>query len=117
MRQPTDSKRRMCYNAEEHIKHIVQGCTILVPSEYTNRHSEVAGYIQWTICKPIGLKVTDKYCEHARERIINVNGTTTRIMWDVPATTDRTILANRPDILLHDKKREDLPADRYSLTS
>jgi hypothetical protein len=27
-------------------------------------------------------------------------------MWDVPAITDRTILANRPDILLHDKKEK-----------
>jgi len=33
-------------------------------------------------------------------------------MWDVPATTDRTILANRPVILLHDKKEKTcLPID------
>jgi len=61
MKQSTDSKRRMCYIAEERIKYIVQGCTILVPSEYINRHSKVAGYIHWTICKRIGLKVTDRY--------------------------------------------------------
>jgi hypothetical protein len=27
-------------------------------------------------------------------------------MWDVPFVTDRTIVANRPDILLHDKKEK-----------
>jgi len=32
----------MCYKAEEHIKHVVQ-CTTLAPSEYTNRHTKVAG--------------------------------------------------------------------------
>jgi len=32
-----------------------------------------------------------------------VNGTT---VWDVPVITDRTILANRPDIVLHDKKEK-----------
>ena len=27
-------------------------------------------------------------------------------MWDVPVITDRTTLANRPDIILHDKKEK-----------
>jgi len=45
MKQPNDSKHRMCCKAEEHIKHEVAGCTTLVPSEYTNRHNNVAGYI------------------------------------------------------------------------
>jgi len=44
MKQPTDSKCRMCCKAE-HIKHIVLGCKTLAPSEYTNRHNKVAGYI------------------------------------------------------------------------
>ena len=74
-----------------------------MPSEYTIRHNKAAGYIHWTICKHMGLQVTDKYCEHTiPERAINVNGTV--IVWDVAAVTDRTILANRPDILLHDKE-------------
>ena len=59
----------------------------------------------------MGLQVTDRNYEHIPETAINVNGTT--IMWDVPVTTDRTILANRPDTLL----REDLPTDRYGHTS
>jgi hypothetical protein len=50
----------------------------------------------------MGLQVTDKYCEHIPERVINVSGIV--IMWDVAAVTDRTILANRPDIVLHDKE-------------
>jgi len=41
------------------------------------------------------------YYEHMPERVINYNGTTT--VWDVAVITDRTILANRPDVVLHDK--------------
>jgi hypothetical protein len=67
-----DSKCRMCYKAEEHIKRIVVGCTTLAPSEYTNRHKKMAGYIHWAICKHLGLQVTGKYYEHVRESIINV---------------------------------------------
>ena len=64
MKLPMDDKFRMCYKVEEHMKHIVAGCTTLAPSEYTSRHNEVAGYIQWKICKHMGLHVTDKYYRH-----------------------------------------------------
>jgi hypothetical protein len=47
--------------AEKHTKYIVAGCTTLAPFEYTNRHNNVAGYIQWTISKLSGLQGTDKY--------------------------------------------------------
>ena len=50
----------------------------------------------------MSLHVTGKYYERIPERVINVSGTV--IMWDVAAVTDRTILANRHDILLHDKE-------------
>jgi len=33
----------------------------------------------------------------------------TTIMWAVPVSTDRTILANRSDILLHDKQERTYP--------
>jgi len=52
----------------------------------------VAGYIHWALYKHKGLQVTDEYYEHISEKVINVNDTT--IIWDVPITTDRTILAN-----------------------
>jgi hypothetical protein len=81
----------MCYKVE-HIKHIVAGCRTLAPSEYTNIHNMVAGYIHWTIYKPMGLQVTDRYCEHILGKVMYISDTT--IMWDVPVITDRTILAN-----------------------
>ena len=90
----------MCYKAEEHIKHIVAGCITLAPSEYTNRHKKVAGYIHWAICKHMGLQVTVKYYEHVPERVINVNSTT--VMWDILVILVQTMLGNQPDIMLHD---------------
>jgi hypothetical protein len=101
MKQPTDNKFRTFYKAEEHMKLIVLGRTTLAPSEYTNRHKKVAGYIHWAIRKLMGLHVTDKYNEHMTEMAINVKGTT--IMWDVPVIRDRKILANRTGTVLQEK--------------
>jgi hypothetical protein len=42
MKQPVDSICKMCYIAEEHIKHFVVGCTF-APPEYANGHGKVAG--------------------------------------------------------------------------
>jgi len=52
------------------------------------------------------IQITDKYFKHIPESFVNANGTT--IMWDVSVITDRTILANRPDRVLHDKKKRRL---------
>jgi hypothetical protein len=64
----------------------------------------------------MGLQVIDRYCEHIPDRVINVNGITG--MWDIPVITDRTVPANRPDRVLHDKTEKTclliditLPAD------
>jgi len=75
MKQPSDSKCRVCYRTKQHIQLSVVGCTTLLPSEYTNRHNKVTSYILWMIGKYMGLQVTDKYYEHLSERVINVNGT------------------------------------------
>jgi hypothetical protein len=50
----------------------------------------------------MGSRVTDNYYKHIPETAINVNGTT--IMRDISVSTDRTILAFRPDRALQDKK-------------
>ena len=78
--------------------------TTLAPSEYTNRHNKVAVHIHWPTCKHMRLQVLDKYYHRIPERVINVNGTT--FMWDVLGITDRTVLANRPDTVLHDRKEK-----------
>jgi hypothetical protein len=52
----------------------------------------------------MGLQVTDKYYKHIPERVANVKGTT--IIWDILVITGQTVLANRPDIVLHDKKQK-----------
>jgi hypothetical protein len=64
MIQPTVSKCRICYTAEEHIKHIVVRCPILVPSEYTHGHNNVVAYTHWTLCKRVGLQGSERYYEH-----------------------------------------------------
>lgn len=102
LKQRTDSKCRMCNKAEEHISHIVSGCSTLAPTEYVNRHNRVASFVHWTMCRDLGSQVCGKYYEHKPEKVVDINETT--ILWDVPVITDRNIAANRPDIIVHNRR-------------
>ena len=108
-REAMDSKSRMCYKVEEHVKHTVAWCTTLAPSEHTNRHNKVAGYIHWKICQHTGLQVTDRYCDH-----MDILWTCTwkghkreQYHYYVGRTGYRrlTVLANWSDIILNGRKR------------
>ena len=85
----------MCCKAE-HKKHNVAGCTTFAPSEYTNRHTKVAGYIHWKVCELMGLQVTDRLLWTYTWKGHKCHSTT--VMWDVPVITDQTILTNQPNI-------------------
>ena len=41
LRNETDPRCRFCNTSTESIDHLISGCTILAPSEYTNRHNRV----------------------------------------------------------------------------
>ena len=46
--------------------------------------------------------VIDKWLEHKPESVTHNNDSKIIIMWDMPVNIDRTIKANRPDIIIKD---------------
>ena len=100
--QQVDSKCRMCSQHEEAVDHIVSGCEVLAKTEYISRRNNAAAYLHWSVCKDHDIEITDKWYEHAPETVIHNNDNNITIMWDMPVNTDRTITANRPDIIVKD---------------
>jgi len=58
--------------------------------------------MHWKICKEFGIEVKDRWYEHEPTTVTEKNNIT--ILGDMPIHTDRTIAANRPDIVLKNKK-------------
>ena len=56
----------------------------------------------WAICKEFGIEVKERWYEHEPKTVTENDSVT--ILWDMPIHTDRTIAANRPDIVLKNKK-------------
>ena len=71
-------------------------------TEYISRHNNAAAYFHWSICKDHDREITDKWYEHEPETVMHNKDNNITIMWDMPVNTDRTITANRPDIIVKD---------------
>ena len=97
-----DGKCRYCKEQLETIDHLVSGCSTLAKSEYIIRHNKVAQYIHWKVCQHYDMEVNNKWYEHQTEPVMENSKAT--ILWDFAIQTDRTIKANRPDLVIRDKK-------------
>jgi hypothetical protein len=108
---------RFCGQFQETIDHLVSGCPTLAKSDYILRHNRVAQYIHWCVCNYYNLDSADKWYEHQTPPV--VENADVSILWDFGIHTDRTIVANRPDIVIRDKKKRtallldvSIPSDR-----
>jgi len=102
LKTDTDSKCRLCHKYDETIDHIVSGCEVLAKNEYLERHNKALSYIHWLLCRKFHIKVEEKWYDHKPETV--TENESVKLLWDMPIQTDREIRANRPDIIVKDKK-------------
>ena len=60
--------------------------------------------MHWKISKEFGIEVKERWYEH-EPKTVNENDSVA-IVWDMPMHIDRTIAANRPDIVLKNKENK-----------
>lgn len=100
-----DGKCRYCKDKDETIDHIMSACPVLAKEEYLHRHNNVCTQIHYNICENYGCDVeVDKWYKHKPRSICLSKDKETRILYDEPVQTDRTVHANRPDIIIREQK-------------
>ena len=93
----------LCKCKNETISHIVSGCKILASSKYLNRHNDVAKYIHQLILQFFNVTVCQNWYSHVPDNL-TTGGDIFNVYWDFTFPMDSLMGANRPDILIHDKK-------------
>ncbi|XP_017786493.1 PREDICTED: uncharacterized protein LOC108569451, partial [Nicrophorus vespilloides] len=93
-----DSKCRVCNKNDETVSHII------APTEYTHRHNKIATYLHWSIVKELGQQVPEHWYDHQPAPVVEREDVV--VMYDEAVITDRTIGANRPDIIIHNKREK-----------
>ncbi|XP_063591903.1 uncharacterized protein LOC134768991 [Penaeus indicus] len=104
LKNGANEKCRFCDTHKETIDHLISGCPVLAPNECKNRHDRVGQYLHWTICNSYNIKTCEHWYEHKPEPV--VEGENATLLWDFSIHTDRTIQANRPDIIIKDFKEK-----------
>ena len=93
---------RACHRPGESLRHIVSGCSRLANGEYLHRHNQVARIIHQQLAlryKLVGVEMP--YYRYVPEPVLE-NGHAT-LYWDRSIITDRTVVCNKPDIVLIDR--------------
>ena len=117
LKEETESKCQLCKQHEETIDHLTSGCPILAKNEYLMRHGVVCTHLHYSISKVLDIETTDKWCTHMPKPVYEEGDIT--VLWNQAVNTDIEVTANRPDIIIKNKKEETctlidvaIPADR-----
>ena len=101
LKKINDDNCRICKTKPETMSHILSGCDNLAKKEYLERHKGVAQYIHHAICNSFGIQTNAKWHTHKPQEVLVLKNV--EIIWDMPLSTDRPHVFNRPDIVVRDK--------------
>ena len=114
----TDPQCRFCRDAPETAAHLLSHCSILLQQDqYTTRHNRVCNIIHWNILKQYNINVSEKYWEHLPKSFEST--AEVDIYYDKPIQLGQYIdnRANRPDIIIHNKKKKEAQIIEIGITS
>lgn len=93
---------RACHKSGETIRHITSGCSHLANGQYLHRHNLVARIIHQQLALQYNLiEFRHPYYQYVPQPVLENSRVT--LYWDRSVITDRTIIANRPDIVIIDR--------------
>ncbi|XP_048578959.1 uncharacterized protein LOC125560711 [Nematostella vectensis] len=93
---------RMCGLKDETVNHLLCECSKMAQSQYKHRHGNMVSIVHWAIAKELGFEVKEKWYEH--ELLPVIEKPDLKILWGVTIQTDREIQAQRPDIVIVNRK-------------
>ena len=94
---------RLCKTADESIDHVVSCCSKLAQKEYKRRHDNLGKIVHWKVARKCNFEVRDKWYEHEPESVLENEDY--KILWDFSIQTDHVIEAQKPDLVVVDKKK------------
>ena len=88
------------------MENIVSACPMLAKEQYKKRHDRVCAQLHFKICKETGVKLDKKHWyDHVPKSVKTSHEGKVTILLNKQVQTDRTVPNNKPDIIIHDKKR------------
>jgi hypothetical protein len=109
-----NTKCKLC-QLDEAIDDIISAGSILAKVQYVKRHDKASVQTHFNICKEIGVQLDKKHWyEHVPKSVVTNQGGKVTILWNQQVQTDRTILNNKPVIIIRDNEKRICMLIRYS---
>ena len=61
---------RVCSASLQTVDHVVARCSVMAPTDYTDRHNHVASIIHWNICRNFQVPVERRWYRHQPDRLV-----------------------------------------------
>jgi hypothetical protein len=97
------------------VDHLATQCDRMLYHDYLRRHNEVVRCIHLGLCTKYGIKALPRLRNYSVQEIVSNENVEIRV--DTRVRTGIKIDANRPDILVHDKKRKEIILIEIGITS
>ena len=108
----------ICPHCKEKVKsvdHLATQCNRMLGHDYTRRHNEVVKCIHLLLCNKYDIKRSKRLRSHSVQEISANSNVEIRVDTTVATSTRQS--ANRPDIVIHDKKRREIILIEVGITS
>ena len=104
-----------CKERPKTVDHLATQCNRMLGHDYTRRHNEVFKCIHLFLCNKYGIKKSKRLRTHSVQEISANADVEIRVDTTVATSTKQS--ANRPDIVIHDKKRREIILIEVGITS
>ena len=95
-----------CRSKLKTVDHLATQCDRMLYHDYTVRHNEVVRCIHLGLCKKYGVKASSRMRDHSVQEVIANENVEIRV--DTRIRTSLKNIPDRPDIMVHDKKRREI---------
>ena len=104
LKQEVDNKCRMCGEYAETVGHLVSACKQLAQTEYKRRHDTMGKRVYWEVCGNFGLRRSKNWYEEVIDGVRKSDDGDVEVWWDQKVCTPTKFEANRPDLVVIDRK-------------
>ena len=101
-----NSKYRLCDDRDKTINHIISECSKLAQKKYKVRHNWVGKVIHWELYKKMKFDHMNKWYMHNPTSVLENDAH--KVLRDFDIQTDHLISARLPDLIIINKKKENL---------
>ena len=87
--------------------YLVSACTKLAQTEYRRRHDKMGLRVYWEVCGVYGVKRSERWHLEVPDGVRKSDDGMVEIWWDQTVITPTKFVANRPDMMIVDRRSKE----------